>query len=155
MKGQIAILSVLGLCYLCTPLNVSAQNAETAIQNEVESEIQPYAAGLIKSYYLSCSSGTDTIYISGRTSATDVMAEVGFKGIKIQRSSDGKSWSTEKTVGDKLTESTTTHSLSNYAVSVQGGYYYRVICTHYAKESGWFFPDTQSVENTSSYVWIA
>ncbi len=45
--------------------------------------------------------------------------------------------------------------LDKYAVTVQGGYYYRVTLTHYAKEQTWFFPDEQSVTNTSSYVWVA
>lgn len=58
-------------------------------------------------------------------------------------------------MSDKIKEDATTYSLANYAVAVQGGYYYRVQLTHYAKEDTWWFPDEQSVTNTSSYVWIA
>lgn len=83
------------------------------------------------------------------------MSEIGFIDIKIQRSSDLTNWTTEKTVSDKLAEDTISYSLTKYAVSVQGGYYYRVTLTHYAKEQTWFFPDEQSVTNTSSYVWVA
>ena len=58
-------------------------------------------------------------------------------------------------MSDKIKEDAVTYSLDKYAVTVQGGYYYRVTLTHYAKEQTWFFPDEQSVSNTSSYVWVA
>ncbi len=82
------------------------------------------------------------------------MEDIGFKDIVVQRSSDKINWINEVSVGDKLKKSASSYSLAKHSVSVKGGYYYRVKCTHYAKESGWF-ADTQSIENTSSYVWIA
>lgn len=81
------------------------------------------------------------------------MSKIGFKDIIVQRSSDNINWEDEVDVGDKLTTSASIYSLANYSVSVTGGYYYRVKCTHYAKEKG-LLGGSQSVENTSNSVWV-
>lgn len=154
IKGLAVVLSC--ICCLSMPMQVNAAETETAVVTTTTSEeVEPLAAGLISSYSLSCSKGTKTVYITATTAGNEEMSEIGFIDIKIQRSSDLTNWTTEKTVSDKLAEDTISYSLTKYAVSVQGGYYYRVTLTHYAKEQTWFFPDEQSVTNTSSYVWVA
>ena len=154
-KGLSVILAC--VCCLSMPMQVNAAEVDssTAVDTAITEEVQPLAAGLISGYTLSCSSGTKTVYITATTTGNEEMSEIGFIDIKIQRSSDRTNWTTEKTVSDKIKEDAVTYSLDKYAVTVQGGYYYRVTLTHYAKEQTWFFPDEQSVTNTSSYVWVA
>ncbi len=154
IKGLVVILS----CMSCLSMPVQASGAE--IEGPVTAtasteEVQPFAAGLITGYSLGCTKGTKTVYITATTTGSEEMSKIGFTDIKIQRSSDRTNWTTEKTVSDKIKEDATTYSLDKYAITVQGGYYYRVQLTHYAKEDTWWFPDEQSVTNTSSYVWIA
>ena len=112
------------------------------------------AKGLITTGTLSCSSGNKTVYITAATRGSEVMSKIGFKNIEIQRSSDKVNWTTEKTVPNQLAEDTDYNSLSKYSVTVNGGYYYRVVLDHYAKEDTWWFPDEQSVSNTSNSVWV-
>lgn len=81
------------------------------------------------------------------------MKEIGLKNVVIERSSDNKNWTEEKKIGNLLSESAWSHTLTDYSVSVSGGYYYRVKCTHYAKEKG-LFGSSQSVDNVSNSVWI-
>jgi hemerythrin superfamily protein len=84
------------------------------------------------------------------------MAYVGFKGISIQRSTDGVSgWTVEKSLCDDLAQNTYIHQKVNESVSVTGGYYYRVVLDHYAKETGWFFPSQESITNYSNVVWVS
>ena len=154
-KGLSVILAC--MCCLSMPMQVNAAEVDssTAVDTAVTEEVQPLAAGLISGYTLSCSSGTKTVYITATTTGNEEMSEIGFIDIKIKRCSVRTNWTTEKTVSDKIKVDAVTYSLDKYAVTVQGGYYYRVTLTHYAKEQTWFFPDEQSVTNTSSYVWVA
>ncbi len=124
----------------------------TVIADETESVAR--AAGLISTYTLSCSAGTKKLYITGATRGTGKMAKIGFKFIKIDRSSDKVNWTYETTAGDKISNDTDYKSLSKYGVDVQGGYYYRVTLYHYAKEDKLLFPEEQSVFNTSNIVWV-
>lgn len=114
---------------------------------------QTRTAGLISSYYLSISSGIKTLYINGETEASGNMKSIGYKDISIEYSSDGVNWKKEKPIDDLLKSDSSSYYLNSYAVSVKGGYYYRVSLTHYAKESGWF-SSSQSVENISNSVWV-
>ena len=82
------------------------------------------------------------------------MAKIGFKNIKVQRSSNQNTWTTEKTPPDLIDEDDAQKIISNYAVKVDGGYYYRVVLDNYAKEDTWWFPKTQTVENISNSVWV-
>ena len=143
------------MCCLSVPVQANAAEKEITAVNAVSTgDVEPLAAGLITGYSLGCTKGTKTVYITAITTGSEEISEIGFTDIKIQRSSDRTNWTIEKTVSDKIKEDATTYSLANYAVTVQGGYYYRVQLTHYAKEDTWWFPDEQSVTNTSSYVWI-
>lgn len=151
-------LAVVVSCMCCLSVPVQANAAEkemTAVNAVSTGEVEPLAAGLISGCSLSCTQGTKTVYITAATYANERMSEIGFIDIKIQRSSDRTNWTTEKTVSDKIKEDSMSYALNDYAVTVQGGYYYRVQLTHYAKEDTWWFPDEQTVTNTSSYVWVA
>ncbi len=106
-------------------------------------------------YSLRISSGTNKVYISATTDGYDTMAKIGFKDIVIQRSSNGTSgWTDAVSLSDQLVTDSLYHYLDQYVVSVSGGYYYRVVLTHYAKEQGWFFPSSQSITNYSNVVWV-
>lgn len=144
------------MCCLSVPVQANAAEKETVAVNAVSTgEVEPLAAGLISGVSLICTQGTKTVYITAATYANERMSEIGFTDIKIQRSSDRTNWTTEKTVSDKIKEDSMSYALNEYAVTVQGGYYYRIQLTHYAKEDTWWFPDEQTVTNTSSYVWVA
>lgn len=112
------------------------------------------AVGLIARCTLSCTGGSKTININASVYGNYTLAKIGFKNIRIQRSSDQNNWTTEKTISDQISEDAMQKKLSNYSVSVNGGYYYRVVLDNYAKEDTWWFPKTQTVEATSNSVWI-
>ncbi len=154
MKKHLLALSVISAIAMLTPLQTGAadynkpENQQVALENAV-----PYAAGLITNYTLYCSAAKKAVKITGKTSASTTMAEVGFKNIVVQRSTDNVNWTDEVDVGKIVESSSTIGYLSDYSVSVEGGYYYRVQCNHYAKAKG-LFGGSQSVENTSNSVWI-
>jgi hypothetical protein len=84
------------------------------------------------------------------------MAEIGFKNIKIQRSSNGTSgWTDEDTRYPDIITNANYHEKNNESVPVVGGYYYRVVLDHYAKETGWWFPGSQSITGYSNVVWVS
>ena len=144
------------MCCLSVPAQTNAADAQIpAAATTATEEIQPRTEGLILDYSLSCSKGTKTIYITTKTTGFEEMAEIGCVNILIQRSSNLTNWVTEKTISDKIATNANYHLLDNYPVTVQGGYYYRVQLTHYAKEDGLFFPDEQAVVSISSGMWIA
>lgn len=142
--------STILICLAVNPVNTKALETDTPVTEEPIDE----TSGLIFSYDLSINSGSKKIYITGTTGSRESMKSIGFKNFKIQRSSNGTSWTTEKTLSDMLDSDSYGYYLNDYSVSVQGGYYYRVTCTHYAKESG-LFGGSQSVNNTSNSVWIS
>jgi hypothetical protein len=154
---RLKILSAVLACtlLLSIPINSQASYVTDIKVDETATNEMLCSAGLIFSYSLSCSSGTKTVYITAKTTGNEIMSKIGFKNIKIQRSSDGSNWTTEKTVSNQLADGKSTYSLERYAVTVNGGYYYRVVLDHYAKENTWLFPDEQSLTNTSSKVWVS
>ncbi len=129
--------------------------AASNVYTSISDSNQVRTAGLISRYYITISASTSSkkIYISGTTQSNDIMKSIGYKDISIEHSSDGVHWDEEKPNDDLLKSDSSSYYLNNYAVSVKGGYYYRVSLTHYAKESGWF-GSSQSVENTSNSVWV-
>lgn len=158
MKKNISVLLALILCLSTSPkMQVSALDIETVSTtvSTDEASVSPLAEGLIESYFVYCSGGSKTLYLTARTKGSETMGKIGFKNITVQRSSDNKSWTTETTISDSISDDALSHSIENYSISVTGGYYYRVKLTHYAKEQTWFFPNSQSVENISSSVWIS
>lgn len=153
MYKALSSIVISGLLVCCLPMNNPVAKA-TETDTNINEEIIDETSGLVVQYYISVSSGTKTIRIDGITSSNEQMKSIGLKNIKIQRSSNGSSWTTERTLSDMLDSDSYGYYLNDYSVSVQGGYYYRVTCTHYAKESG-LFGGSQSVNNTSNSVWIS
>lgn len=154
-KKILSFFCALMIMLICAfPCTAFADDFDPPVQTDVTDE-NVTSAGLIMSYSLSISAGTKKIFITATTSATDIMAKVGFTDISIQRSSNGLSgWTEEKPLSDDLANNTVFHSKSNEQRGVAGGYYYRVVLNHYAKETGWFFPSHESIKNYSNVVWV-
>ena len=132
------------------PLNVFASEKNVVLQYE-DSDIER-ATGLISKYSLSITAATKSISINAQTKSNSIMSSIGFINISIQRSSDGVSWTEERSITDQIGHNTTSKSLSGYIVSVTGGYYYRVQLDHHADNGS---GTTQSVTNTSNIVWVS
>lgn len=134
---------------------VNANMTSNAAPNPTDPVYDVQSVGLIGTFSLSCSSGSKKIYINSSTSGNKKLAKIGVRNIKVQRSSDKKSWTTEKTPSDQINEDAPSHHLSDYSVTVKGGYYYRVVLEHYAKEDTWWFPDEEIISQTSNSVWVS
>lgn len=157
MKTKIfsIILSGLLLTSMTSQICAGAVEESSASVLSVESSDSVDAAGLISYCALSCSGGSKTVYIVAEVYGTEQLAKIGFKNIKIQKSSDQNNWVTEKTIPDQIAEDNIQKRLSKYPVTVDGGYYYRVVLDNYAKEDTWWFPKTQTLTTTSNTVWIS
>lgn len=145
----ISILTI--LCFI--PCNSVTSYAKELKEN---SETTVYSAGLISNYNISVSASGNSLLFNGKTNCVVKMKTVGIKSIVIQRSSDGSSWSDyDDNVSDMTKDSAISFSVSSKDLgTVTGGYYYRVTCKHYAKESG-LFSRSESISNTSNSVWIS
>lgn len=156
-KSFLALVPAIVLC-IGTPIQAQAAEIDTAdkpyITVSETNGVEPYAEWIITNHSLSCSAAKKAVKITAKTYCSDTMSKIGFKNIVIQKSSDNVHWSDSgEDVDDMLKSSASEYYLSDYSVSVSGGYYYRVKLTHYAKESG-LFGGSQSVENTSNSVWV-
>lgn len=143
------ILAAAMATMLCSLLPMQVSAAEG-----VDEQLVPLATGLIIDYELIGSYGYNTLMIDASTIGSAEMAKIGIVDIVVQHSSDKVNWVDEVSVSDMLNEDAYNFYLNDYGVPVISGYYYRVVVTHYAKEQGWFFPDTESIENASTAVWI-
>lgn len=126
-----------------------------AAANPTEPVYDTQSVGLIASYTLGCTAGNKKIYIDSSTNGNKKLAKIGVRNIKVQRSSDKKNWTTEKTPSNQLFEDAYSHHLTDYTVTVSGGYYYRVVLEHYAKEDTWWFPKEETIGDTSNVVWVS
>lgn len=153
MSWKSIICSVFLLLFAMQTIPVNAEAVSNDSANEPGSEVIS-SVGLITSYNLVVSKNNGRLCINGSTDAEAIMKKVGFTDIVIERSTNGYSnWSTAYTLDDVLNSDAITCKFNNRLVIVTSGYYYRVSCNHYAKETGWF-PRTQSVSNTSNIVYI-
>ncbi len=83
------------------------------------------------------------------------MAEIGITDIQVQQSANGVSgWTTCIPEFDLTGTNVSAYYVNDYGVSVTSGYYYRVVVTHYAKETGWWFPKSQSFNQTSGVMHV-
>ncbi|WP_303805362.1 hypothetical protein [Ruminococcus flavefaciens] len=152
MKKKYITAAFLGLLLVGAPVQMNAVSIDNSYYEQYQRAI-----GLIEKCSVRCSSaGKGLLEISAKTQVSGKMNEVGFKNIVVQRSSDGRNWQDEVTVGDKTAKNTKYYNLDGYAVNVRGGYYYRVVCVHYA--NGALYGEnevfTQTAENTASGVWV-
>lgn len=154
MKKTLMVFGVAGVltCSMPTISVKATSNIDTSTYTS--DEINTRAAGLIYQYDSSFYVSNGVLFLNGRTISKTTMKTIGFDSIKIQRSSNGTSWTTEKTITDLYNSSSKSYYLNDYSVAVTGGYYYRVVCTHYAKESG-LFGGSQSETSTSSTIWVS
>lgn len=110
---------------------------------------------LIEKCSISCYDSDGTLKIIAKTRASGSMEKIGFNNIIIQKSYDLKNWTDEKNLGDFIENDKIYCTLSTSS-DVTGGYYYRVICTHYAE--GLPFrsdkSEIQTADNISKTVWI-
>lgn len=121
----------------------------TAVDSYSESE------NLIEKCSISCYDSDGALKIIAKTRASGTMEKIGFNNIIIQKSYDLKNWTDEKNLGDFIENDKIYCTLSTSS-DITGGYYYRVICTHYAE--GLPFrsdkSEIQTAENISKTVWI-
>lgn len=138
-----------------TIVSAAETNSNSMSTTQSNDEDQQREAGLITRSHLSVSGNSSTFFITSYTISNNIMAEIGETNIEVQRSANGTDgWITYTTVPKQTNYDSTSHYLNSYGVNVTSGYYYRVKLTHYAKEQGWFFPDSQSISVTSSVLWI-
>lgn len=156
MKNKILSIMLSGILMTAIPTQINAMAFEESSASDlsIKTGDSVDAAGLISSYAISCTAGTKSVSIFAEVYGTQRLAKIGFKNIKVQRSSDKSNWTTEKTVSDQISEDAAHKFLSSYQVSVSGGYYYRVVLDNYAKEDTWWFPTTQTVQSISNSVWV-
>lgn len=139
---------------ICNIPTMPAKAVESDLNMQtVSMESQSRTVGLIRKGVLIASASDGKLCINGSTIANDEMKSIGYIDISVEYSSDGVNWYKEKDIDDLLKSNSDTYYLNNYYITVNGGYYYRISCTHYAKEKG-LFGSSQSVENTSNSVWI-
>lgn len=145
----ISILTV--LCFVsCSGMNVYA---EEIIQND-EEEVIVYSDGLIYNIFLSVSASGKSILLTAKTNGSETMKTIGLKSVVIQRSTDNSSWSDCYNIGDMLSSNSANfYASSKNLGTYPGGYYYRITCEHYAKESG-LFGSSESISNASNSIWI-
>lgn len=145
-------LGIIGVLTYCIP-TVQAKAINTDSYHASCDEVQPRTAGLIYKGDISASSVNGDLCINGSTISNSTMKTIGIKDIVVERSTDNENWSYYKSLDDMLESSSNSKYVNNYKTSVEGGYYYRVRCKHYAKEKG-LFGSSQSVENYTDGVWV-
>lgn len=152
LRKLMVLFLVLGLLLTnCFVITAFAEENPMASTSEGDAD----STGLIFTYSLSVSAGTGCIYITASTYGTETMGKIGFQNIEVQRSSNGSSgWITELSPDNDVVKNASVHIKSGEYHPVAGGYYYRVKLDHYAKENGFWFPDSQSITNYSNVVWI-
>lgn len=144
---------VLLSCCFVFAFNASAATEPPKTSTIVDDDAR--AAGLISAYSLVITSSTKKVKITAEVDGYETMAKIGFTNIEVQRSTNGSSgWVTELTPIDDTVTNAVSHTKNNEARSVVGGYYYRVKLDHYAKETGCFFPSSQSITDYSNVVWV-
>lgn len=105
---------------------------------------------LILQCSVSCSDNPGELVMSGKTQGVERMDSLGFRNVRILRSTDLKTWYEEFYIGNISMRNSLVCMVDGYTVSVQGGAYYRISCEHYARLDN----TTQFVENLSDYVWV-
>ena len=152
MNKALFVIGVAGVLTYNVPV-MSAKAISIPKNQTYTEEIQPRTVGLISRYSLKASNSGGKLCLNGYTVSNATMQSIGYKNIVIEYSTDNSHWYVENDDIDDILKSGMSYYLNNYTFDVVGGYYYRVTCTHYAKESG-LFGSSQSLSNTSNSVWI-
>ena len=161
MASKKLIFVCLAVATVCmfSPISVFAEDTELQkvglVSENTSNSSDTKDVNLISKRNLSCYNDSNHVYISSFTVGNAVMAKIGIIDIQVQQSTNGvNGWTTCVPKFDLTESNTSACYVNDYGVLVSPGYYYRVIVTHYAKETGWFFPDSQSVTVTSGVLWI-
>lgn len=147
---KVIVSIIISVCLIFnTGLTVFASSS-----NEPNQNYSVYTVGLISLEILSISQNSNNIMLTAQTVCTDAMKYVGLKDVVIEQSSDGVNWSEYKRIGDLLSENSTKYVANNLTLStVTSGYYYRVTCSHYAKEKG-LFGSIEKDDNISNSIYV-
>lgn len=132
---------------------VNAYDNEVTTTENATTIVDVKTTGLINLHSISVKCLNGKLAINAETTSTENMKQIGLKNIVIQYSSNNSNWIDYSTLDDMLVEGNK-HILSDYSVNVSTGYY-RVKCDHYAKEKGIWFPDDETISNTSNSVYIS
>ncbi len=133
----------LSVC-MVMPISVSASMAE----------LYEADSNLITEINVTGSYGYNSVIVNTLTRSDKEMERIGLEYVDIQRSSDRNTWVTEVELGTFLMEDSVSCEIHDRMVPVQGGYYYRVSVTHYAKEQGMWFSDSERIVDFSDPIWI-
>lgn len=145
------MILIMAFVYLSLNANVPVYANELRAETQVYSV---YSAGLISKKAINISANSNTIMLTAKTECNDEMKYVGLKDVVIEQSSDGVNWSKYKPIGDLLGENSTMYVTNNLSLAtVTSGYYYRVTCSHYAKEKG-LFGSSEKDDTTSNSIYI-
>lgn len=148
------IRNIIAAVLLSTCIAVTTEIAVQPTANTTSADYET-ASGLIEKCSLSCSESDRVLKIYAKTQASGLMNKIGFVNIIIQRSTDMNNWTDEKNIGDFLESDSRYYTLSR-TETVTGGFYYRIVCTHYA--DGVPFrsnsAEIQTADNISKAVWI-
>lgn len=151
MKIRNIIVAVLLSTCIAVPVEIAVQPIKTTTAADYET-----ASGLIEKCSLSCSDSDGMLKIYAKTQASGIMDKIGFVNIIIQKSTDMNDWTDVKNIGDFLESDRKYYTLS-HTEKVAGGFYYRIVCTHYA--DGMPFrsdsAEIQTASNISKTVWIS
>ncbi len=150
MKIRNIIAAVLLSTFIAIPTEIAFRPITNTTAVDYET-----ASGLIEKCSLSCSDSDGMLKIYAKTQASGIMDKIGFVNIIIQKSTDMNNWTNEKSIGDFF-ESDKKYYTFSHTETVSGGFYYRIVCTHYA-EGIPFRSDSaeiQTASNISKAVWI-
>lgn len=131
MKKLFIALIAAGLMMNCSSTMCSyAENGDT--QSIADTE-ETRTTGLITSHYLSVYNSHSSLRLYAETNSDNTMKSIGIRNITIQRSSDNVNWTDYSYPSDMLNSDSKSFS-TDTGFPVVSGYYYRVVCEHYAKE---------------------
>ncbi len=130
-------------------IELSEEEFNAILENNPDDGITPYTSGLITLYRIAISkSGTNNLVIAGKTSCTSEVVKCGFSTITIQRrANSSSSWVKYKSCETEYNNSSICNLSRSY--TVDKGYQYRVVCTHYAKKN---LLSTEKINNTSNII---
>ncbi len=107
------------------------------------------ASDLINLWAIAISkSGTNTLYIAGKTTGTTEVVKSGFKEVVVQRRANSSSSWTDYATYEDLYIDQFAYVLTK-SLTVTSGYQYRVTCVHYAKKNIF---SVQKIDNVSNIL---
>ncbi len=129
-------------------IELSEEEFNAILENNPANDFAPYTSGLITLYRIAISKSGSNLIIAGKTNCTSDVEKCGFSTITIQRrANSSSSWVKYKSCETEYNNSSICNLSRSY--TVDKGYQYRVVCTHYAKKN---LLSTEKINNTSNTV---